>query len=75
MVVATKAAAFPELLTVREAASLLKVTPATMWDQIREGRIPHTRHGRRIYVLKDALAEQLRARTAMPKTGGKTTCR
>jgi excisionase family DNA binding protein len=71
MVVATKAATFPELLKIREAAALLKIHPKTMRAQIREGRIPYTRHGRRIYVLKDALAQQLRAATAMPKIGGK----
>jgi excisionase family DNA binding protein len=71
-VTATKAGGFPDLITVKEAAALLRLKPYSMWEAIREGRIPHTRLGRRIYVLKDELAKQLRAAIEMPKTGGKS---
>ncbi len=34
-------ATLPEILTVKEAADLLRINPATMRKLIREGRIPH----------------------------------
>jgi excisionase family DNA binding protein len=61
MMMGTKVTAFPELLTVREAAELMKVKPDTVWGQVKAGRVPHTRHGRRVYILKAELAKQLRA--------------
>ncbi len=34
-----------EVLTVREAAEILKCTPQTLWAKIRAGEVPHFRIG------------------------------
>jgi excisionase family DNA binding protein len=40
-----------DLLTVEEAAGLLRVTKATIRKWIREGELPATRPGRRQYLV------------------------
>jgi excisionase family DNA binding protein len=64
----TKGAIFPELLTVQEAADLLKLKPYTMREKIRDGRVPSVKFAGRTYVLKDELIKQLE----IAKRGGKT---
>lgn len=43
------------ILTVPEAARLLKVGRTTLRDHIRAGEIPHLRLGRKILLRRDAL--------------------
>ncbi len=43
------------LLTVREAAKLLRISPNTGYELIRQGRIPHLRLGRRILIPRHGL--------------------
>jgi len=35
-----------DVLTVREAAEMLKCTPQTLWAKIRAGEVPHFRIGK-----------------------------
>lgn len=56
--------AFPELLTVDEAADVLKVTPHQMKELLRNNRIPFIRIGERIKrISRDALAEFIEKNT------------
>jgi len=41
-----------ELLTVKEAAAILKVTPHTIYRWVGEGRLPAVRHSRRVLRLR-----------------------
>lgn len=45
----------PMAYRVHEAAQLLGVSPNTLREQIRLGRVPHIRMGRRIIIPHDAL--------------------
>jgi excisionase family DNA binding protein len=41
-----------ELLTVKEAAAILKVTPHTIYRWVSEGKLPAIRHSRRVVRLR-----------------------
>jgi excisionase family DNA binding protein len=69
---ARPAPGLPKILSVAQAAEYLHVRPKRVLEQVKEGRLPATRLGRRIYILEDELAAMVRAGTEMPKTGGKT---
>lgn len=50
----------PDILTVREAAALLRVTPAAVYAAIRLGLLPAANFGkRRTRIAKSALREEL----------------
>ena len=44
-----------DLLTVKEAAELLKLTPMTVYRAVEEGRLQHLRFGRTIRIPREAL--------------------
>lgn len=48
-------AALPEVLTVREAAQLLRINPATVRKLLREGRLPHALVGGQYRLNKSRL--------------------
>jgi excisionase family DNA binding protein len=48
-------ATLPEVLTVEEAARLLRLNPATVRKLIREGRIPHGKVGGKYRLSKARL--------------------
>ena len=55
------AVTLPPGLTVDEAARLLRVNRKTLYDAVREGRVPGVvRMGRTIRIGRDALLEWLR---------------
>jgi excisionase family DNA binding protein len=58
-----------ELLTIQEAARLLRVTPITVRRYINDGRLPAVRVGRGVRVEKDAAIQfitPVEPRTAPP---------
>jgi excisionase family DNA binding protein len=54
----------PLVLTVEEAAVLLRVSRGLAFAAVRAGTIPHLRIGRRILIPRSALYDLLRADTA-----------
>jgi excisionase family DNA binding protein len=55
----------PEILTVEEAAALLRIEVKTLYDAIREGRVPHQRVSpRRIRLSRSALLEWVAGKRA-----------
>jgi excisionase family DNA binding protein len=55
------AAGQPLVLTVEEAAALLRVSRGLAFAAVRAGTIPHLRIGRRILIPRSALYDLLRA--------------
>jgi excisionase family DNA binding protein len=51
------------VLTVGEAARLLRLSKTTTYDQIRQGSIPSIRMGKRILVPRAALMRMLEETT------------
>jgi excisionase family DNA binding protein len=54
----------PLVLTVEEAAVLLRVSRGLAFAAVRAGTIPHLRIGRRILIPRSALYDLLRADAA-----------
>jgi excisionase family DNA binding protein len=54
-----------KLLTVKEAADLLKVKPQWVYGMLRGSGLPFIRLGRQIRIDQDALEEWLTARLTM----------
>ena len=52
-----------KVLTVREAADLLKVKPQWVYRMVRNGGLPYVRLGRLIRIDQDALEEWLAGRS------------
>ena len=50
-----------EILTMKEAASYLKITEKTLLKLIKEGRVRSLRVGNAIRFIKDELTEDVRA--------------
>lgn len=48
-----------EILTVQEAAALLKVGKNSLYDAIGRGEVPHRRIGRKIRLSREALMRWL----------------
>jgi excisionase family DNA binding protein len=42
----------PEILTVPEVATILRVPKSTIWTMCRDGRLPHVRLSKRSYRLR-----------------------
>lgn len=57
-----------ELLTVKEAAALLKVSPYTIYRWVSAGRLPGVRYGRRVLRLRRSDVEA--ARSGVPRERG-----
>lgn len=47
----------PDLLTVAEVTSVLRVSRNTVYDAIRSGQVPVVRFGRRVLIPKRGLVE------------------
>jgi excisionase family DNA binding protein len=61
----TLAATLPTALTVDEAAHLLRVNRKTLYDAVREGRVPGVvRMGRTIRIGRDALLDWLKGNSS-----------
>jgi excisionase family DNA binding protein len=60
---ATPVAAGEQFLTPKEVAERLRVKPSHVYDQIRKGKLPGSKHGKYVRVPADALAQVLRQRT------------
>jgi excisionase family DNA binding protein len=59
--------AAPEILTVKEAAALLRVTPGAVYAAIRLGLVPAANLGKRqTRIAKRALREELAGRRELP---------
>jgi excisionase family DNA binding protein len=56
-------AAPPALLNVREAAAVLRCSPATLYEWSRHGIVPSVRVGRLLYFSVAGLEEYLASRT------------
>ncbi|MBG8554948.1 helix-turn-helix domain-containing protein [Hymenobacter guriensis] len=67
----TAEAASPELLTVRDAATLLDVCPATIHDWKRRGILPYHKIGGRTYLKRADLLNALQAHQRTAKPTGK----
>ena len=57
-----------DLLTVREVADLLRVTPMTVYRAIEAGTLKHLRFGRTIRIARSDLEEYTQAQTRVPRT-------
>ena len=55
------------LLTVKEAAGLLRISPNTCYELIRQGRIPHIRLGRRILIPRHGLEQWIAQEAGLPE--------
>lgn len=60
-----------EVLTVAEAAQLLRMSKNALYAAIRRGEIPHRRVGRRILCGRTALLNWLAASEAPPERPGR----
>ena len=49
-----------DLLTVKEAAAFLKLSPDTIYRATKAGTLPHVRIGRSIRLSREALEEVLK---------------
>jgi excisionase family DNA binding protein len=50
-----------DVLTAEEVASLLRMTPAWVYSETRQDRIPHMRFGRRFRYRRSAIDAWMRA--------------
>ena len=55
------------LLTVQEAAELLRISPNTCYELIRQGRIPHIRLGMRILIPRHGLEQWIAREAGLPQ--------
>jgi excisionase family DNA binding protein len=58
--VTTRLADLPDVLTVREAARLLRVGRNSVYEAVRRNELPSVRIGRRLLIPKHALEDFLR---------------
>jgi excisionase family DNA binding protein len=56
----------PFLLTVKEAASLLRISSALAYELIAQRRLPHVRLGRRILIPRHGLEMWISEETGQP---------
>jgi len=54
----------PDMLTVREAADLLRVNVKTIYAELASGRLPHVMLGRRIIRIPRAVLASLASKSA-----------
>jgi prophage regulatory protein len=57
----------PLLLTVREAAKLLRISRNLAYELVAQGRIPHIRLGRRILVPRFGLEAWIAHEAGLPQ--------
>ena len=66
----------PNLIDVKEAARLLKVTAKTIYRRVEQGQMPHRRFGpRRIRFTKDDILGSLARRVSREETHPGRTAR
>jgi excisionase family DNA binding protein len=53
-----------ELLTVREAADLMKLRPQYVYELVRQGRLPAVREGKYVRIPRKGLEEWTREKTS-----------
>lgn len=59
----------PWVLTVEEAARILRIGRTAAYEAVRRGEIPHLRFGRSVRIPRHALEQMLAGRHAPPKEG------
>ncbi|MFC5409118.1 helix-turn-helix domain-containing protein [Larkinella bovis] len=59
---------FEELLTVEQAARLLKLTPPTIYGLVYERKIPYSKRGKRLYFSQQELLDWVKS--GRQKTAG-----
>lgn len=59
-----------ELLTAREAAELIRLPRSSVYELVRNGRIPFVRIGRRILFIRGALIQWLIDEMTVPRNRG-----
>jgi len=47
----------PDFLTAKEAAAVLRLSPQTVWDMCKDGRLPSQKVGRRVLIPAEAVRE------------------
>lgn len=52
-------ASLPHVLTVVEAARILRISPASVYRGVRDGTVPALRINRRVLIPRDAIASLL----------------
>ena len=57
----------PIMLTVREAAGLLRISPNLAYELVAQGRLPHVRLGRRILIPRRGLEEWIAREANLPE--------
>ncbi len=57
----------PDVLTVDEAAALLRVSRDSVYEAASRGELPHRRIGRRVLFSRAALLDWLRAPSVLRK--------
>ena len=55
------------LLTVREAAKLLRISPNLAYELVAQGRLPHIRLGRRILIPRHGLEQWIAQEAGLPE--------
>jgi excisionase family DNA binding protein len=61
-----------EYLTVKETATLIGVSPSSIWQAIRENRLPCvTRYGRKLVIREDVEAYRQRTQPDGVKSKGR----
>lgn len=58
----------PDLLNVREAAKLLRVSTATVYDAVKEGKLRGVKLRKRVLVPKTAIVEFMAGTTLQAQT-------
>lgn len=60
-----------ELLTLRQAAEMLKVSVSTVRNMIRRREVPHLRVRRQIRFVRDELEEWVKGRVTLAASGSR----
>ncbi len=68
MVVAKGNGPEPMLLTVNEAARLLRISRNLCYDLVAQGRLPHVRLGRRILIPRQGLEQWIAHEAGLPQS-------
>ncbi len=55
------------LLTVKEAAKLLRISPNTCYELVAQGRLPHIRLGRVIRIPRHGLETWINEEAGLPE--------
>ena len=58
------------LLNLRDAAQALAISPRSLWEWTKAGRVPHVRLGRRLLYAPDDLRRWVQSQRQGPGTAG-----